>query len=977
MLEANQISPLLDNILMGEPISNHHGICCCPAVNEETGKKYIVKIISIPSSGHQLDALLLTGIVENEESAKAYFKERADDYVKELKILQELSKQEGFLPCLDWQVVSNDHGYDIYILSEYKRSLERQFTKKPFTQLDGLNLGLDMCSALTACRRNGYLFVNLKPTNIYVDNNGSYKISDLGFVKLGGLKYATIPDHCIGEYTAPEVTDAFASLNDRMDVYALGMILYRIFNGGDLPDADQLKPPAYANDALSQIILTACNSSADERWQDPAEMGQQLISYVQKNGMLDEPIVPPVPEPEPTPEIEAPEATEDADIQNDSGESEILPDPIYDQQEITPVPEPEIPVQAEQISMEEFVEQADVGQTEIFDEATEIEDIEAEISDATQLDISDTLTEPDDSQPCPAEYEGISDEAHDILAQADSLATLEAPEPAVAPDAPDIQLPQAEEQPNVPDEQNEEDEPLMEYYVDIPPEIKKSHLVRNIILVVLLLGLLVGGFLFYRFYILQTIDSLSVNGAKDQVTVTIDSEVDEKLLFVSCTKAGSASVTVPVINGEASFSGLEPNTQYNIELKINGLHILGGETAYTYYSPREIKIEDPKVLNGNVLGSAILTFTAVTDMDPNTLRWTFTYSCDGSEEQVKTFEGTTLNLTGLTEGKVYTGVLAPEQDIYICESQKIVFTPSEVIKANELSIVSCTDGKLMAQWKAPEAVTVESWVVRCYNQTNYDKTITTKATYTEFTELDSADGFTVEVSATGQSFKQTATVSANSITVSNLTGSSEQPGVIDLTWDSSAVPSNGWIITYDVSGCEGVVRVTSDSNSAQIKPAIANETYTISVRSAGDDQTLCADYEYITPDATDFVAPAGNTINKFTYTLCRQPAKEDWNYTDVVSDYTTRFKLSEEAGMVLFLDGKYASADQEISLAFVVRDSSDQLISIDSTLLNWNSMWEDKHCYLNIPKLPDAVGKYSVYVYFNGSIIANAPFTVL
>ena len=42
------VSPLLDGFAMGSPMSSHDGICCCPAMKENTDEKYIVKIISIP-----------------------------------------------------------------------------------------------------------------------------------------------------------------------------------------------------------------------------------------------------------------------------------------------------------------------------------------------------------------------------------------------------------------------------------------------------------------------------------------------------------------------------------------------------------------------------------------------------------------------------------------------------------------------------------------------------------------------------------------------------------------------------------------------------------------------------------------------------------------------------------------------------------------------------------------------------------------
>ena len=83
MSEPKLITPLLADHLMGDPISNHHGVQCCPALHKETQGKYIVKILSIPATSVQLDALLLSGAFSNKESALEYFKELSDGIVEE------------------------------------------------------------------------------------------------------------------------------------------------------------------------------------------------------------------------------------------------------------------------------------------------------------------------------------------------------------------------------------------------------------------------------------------------------------------------------------------------------------------------------------------------------------------------------------------------------------------------------------------------------------------------------------------------------------------------------------------------------------------------------------------------------------------------------------------------------------------------------------------------------------------------------
>lgn len=98
MPEPKLISPLLDGFAIGAPMSSRSGVCCCPAIKENSDKKYIVKIISIPASQVQLDALLLAKAYKDPADALEYFKSQADGILEEAGFLARLSKLEGFLP---------------------------------------------------------------------------------------------------------------------------------------------------------------------------------------------------------------------------------------------------------------------------------------------------------------------------------------------------------------------------------------------------------------------------------------------------------------------------------------------------------------------------------------------------------------------------------------------------------------------------------------------------------------------------------------------------------------------------------------------------------------------------------------------------------------------------------------------------------------------------------------------------------------
>lgn len=1031
------LSALFDNIITGDAISQHNGISCYPAMDTTNDKKYILKVISVPASETQLEALYLAGALKNEEEAKSYFAQRVNELIKELDVVQQLSRQDGFIGFDDYKAVPKDAsvGYDLYILTQYKRSLEKQLEKQPFTQLEAVNLGLDICSALTACRRNGYLFVNLKPSNIYIGNNADYKINDLGLVSLNALKYATIPQHYISAYTAPEITDPFASLNDTVDVYAVGMILYSIYNGNALPDmtASELPAPKYADPEMAQIILKACSADPQARWADPAQMGQMLVNYMQKNGANAIPIIPEVDETadEAAEQLCAAEVTDvEADaVAEDDGNSlaqqdDIVPvviagsTPLFGAEEQAAFTGN---IEAEQISLDELIGMIDAMEAEpsgdgqeaysdneanqdtaavlvdgqqvsapaLTDDASESTDGQAangqeDLDAAIEQDSEDNGQAAEQTDAAPV-YDGISEEVSQILSQADSLAEIVVPEPVVVPDVTALEYTQTQEDDHtdtasetVEDQDNmKNDDYFNEGYLNGEEPKKRSHWLRNSIIIAILLLLLAGAFLFYKFYVLKTVDSFSVTGSGNSLRVTVLTQTDENLLTVSCSDPSRKVVTVPVVNGTAVFTGLDASTEYTIELNISGLHILKGTTQTKYTTPAETTIVQYTVDTGDTEGTVNIKFAV---NGPDSEQWSFTYHSDDQPAKTETFAGHSFTLKDLEMDKVYTGVLKPEKDLLITSSAEITFTASQLVRANDLRVISCADSTLSVRWSAPEGVTVESWFVRCYNS-NYDKTQNVKNTTVSFTQLNCAEAFTVEVWAKGQTVKQTVNVAENSITVKDITADLSTPGKIALSWKADVIPQGGWTVYYTINDTETVYQTNTASNSTTISPVGPALKYTFSVAAADTSiSTFCDSISCVVPDAERaFSVTVNNTeisADDLQVTMCRRPGA-NWSKADLTdSDYTQTFQSGANAGFLIFLEKKYEEADLSLDVIIVITDEDGGLTGISTSVLNWNSMWEQNYSTLNITSTPKDAGTYQAAIYFNNMLVNEFKFAV-
>ncbi len=314
-----------EKFTLGQPISGRPGAVCFSALRTDCEKRYIVKRVSLPASQVQADALVLSGFPP--EALSAYYKERAEELCREAELLNTC----GFLPYHHHWMEPTETGWQVFLAAPKRKSLARELRTRPMTHREAVQLGIDLCAALSLSREAGWLYIALKPENVFRMKNGQWRVGDLGFAPLDGLEEAFLPETHRSFYSPPETTDALASLNATVDTYALGLMLYQMFNGGVLPfeNAQEHRQwlaelaggrstatPEYADEAMKAIIMKACAPNPAARYQSPDEMGFALLRYQQKEkpgpvALYDlpqkpqkprPPVAAPIPQPQPLPE---------------------------------------------------------------------------------------------------------------------------------------------------------------------------------------------------------------------------------------------------------------------------------------------------------------------------------------------------------------------------------------------------------------------------------------------------------------------------------------------------------------------------------------------------------------------------------------------------------------------------------------------------------------------------------------------------
>ena len=940
MSDKLNISPLLDGFTLGNPMSSRSGVRCYPAIKENSDKKYIVKVISIPASQVQLDALLLTGAYKDPADAMDYFKELSDGIVQEAEVLQKLSPLEGFLPYDGWQVEPMENGqlgYRIYLVSSFKRTLDKYLRRSLMTHLQAVNLGLDLCAALAICRRAGFMYVDLKPTNIFMSEDKEFRIGDLGFVKLDSLKFSSLPAKFVSKYSAPELHDAMNSINETADTYALGMLLYQIYNDGNLPfkdkaPAEELPSPCNADYELAQIIMQAIHPDVNQRWSDPLEMGKALAAYLQRNTVNNTPISTPV-TPVLDPEFEPATTVEESAKSAESVESSQIPE------------ETECPPTTATAS--------DAPQ-EVPSETTEDEEIPEKIPAAVGA-----------AETVPADPISTNQDEDDTLFSFD-LEDIDLKDYDTIEAASD-----AENAPEYTDVTETDDSTLTDN--------KKPKWILPVILILVLGMIAFGGFWYYENMYLQTIDGMHVDGDLEELVVTLDTDTDSDLLSISCTDTYGNTQSQALVNGKAVFTDLQPGTQYRLDVQIDGFHGLKGFTSQYFTTSNNTNIVSFTAVTGAEDGSVMLTFT-VEGVDSE--EWALVYGTEGEDYRAETFTGHSVTLRELTVGKTYTFTLQGTGETTITGQTEISFTVSRLVLASNLQVVSCVDGNLLLRWDTPQDVEVPTWTVRCFSEDGQQQMVTTDTNEATVPGIDTTKAYTIEVLAEGMTQAARANITANPLTINEIVVNEEDPESLTITWDYNGdVPEGGWLVMYSIDGSDYQSVIKCDTASAVIAPRIHGAVYKIEIRSANGISIFDNYLEYNSPNAQVF-----NLYNlpaeQISTNLLVTPEQENWTYRNVTDeDFTDSFTVGSPISVLLKANKEFSFPRDEVNILYVIRDGNSNVVSelISQETFSWWDMWvdEDHHyCELDLPTVPEVPGDYTLALYFNGYAIMTIAFTI-
>jgi serine/threonine-protein kinase len=231
------------------------------------------------------------------EGSKAAVKVLRAEYLADEAMRRRFRREGAILKALEHPAIVRllelgiaDDGA-VFLVTEYVEgeTLAERLSRRPLGIAEADALVDALCDGLGAAHAHGVVHGDLKPANVVWPEEGSPRLVDFGASKILGLDRLTATGEISGTpaYMAPEMLTGKGDVDQRVDVYGLGVLLYEALSGKrpfhdghvgrlmmkiDAGDHLPIDVVADVPNAIARVVERAMHRLKDDRHADMAEL---------------------------------------------------------------------------------------------------------------------------------------------------------------------------------------------------------------------------------------------------------------------------------------------------------------------------------------------------------------------------------------------------------------------------------------------------------------------------------------------------------------------------------------------------------------------------------------------------------------------------------------------------------------------------------------------------------------------------------
>lgn len=246
--------------------------------------------------------------LSDHESNITYFVEQGNPYVMQVNSLfneaEDIEKMRQSVELLEqmteaqpglflryyehkWMESVSKYGTELLVKIEYGYSLEKYLAVNPLTLNDVLQIGIQIAKAVIVCQSYHVDNFIINEKSVFSQGKNDWK---LGNFDIGSQQENGVNEHIDRPGMAPEWYQKKISDESSM-VYQLGLLLYRLMNGMEMPfaycsqdeyEAERLRRagdepplPSYGCNSLKKVVQYAC-ASGEKRYDSMVQLKTKL-----------------------------------------------------------------------------------------------------------------------------------------------------------------------------------------------------------------------------------------------------------------------------------------------------------------------------------------------------------------------------------------------------------------------------------------------------------------------------------------------------------------------------------------------------------------------------------------------------------------------------------------------------------------------------------------------------------------------------
>lgn len=259
-----------------------------------------LKVIQIPRSQSDVKAVMAEGM--SRVSVISYFSGFVDEIRNEIRTMVLLKEHPNIVSYEDHCIIEHpdEIGWDILIKMELLTPMTDWMMENPMDEATIIRFGQEISSALGFASAHRLIHRDVKPGNIFADSMGNFKLGDFGIARVMDKTTGGLSRKGTEGYMPPEVYQGRADSRymEQIDIYSLGMVIYRLLNQNRLPfyppapqpitykDVESaveqrmagvpFPAPCMGSKELKWVVLKACAYDPKDRFSSMAEMYDAL-----------------------------------------------------------------------------------------------------------------------------------------------------------------------------------------------------------------------------------------------------------------------------------------------------------------------------------------------------------------------------------------------------------------------------------------------------------------------------------------------------------------------------------------------------------------------------------------------------------------------------------------------------------------------------------------------------------------------------